>query len=525
MFIGTHLPTQHEQIQALQAKYNYAIHNGDYKPYTYPLGSFGVFLVIVYFLIPHRNKPFLASLRYVVWFTNLCFSIYIILNFRVRLMPADYGVGLITWWFVLWTTAIMVTYDGQTEFARIERVESAMGTSGTSKPQTKEAQNIANGQFVAADIDGGKEKMCVGWQEYPTKSVLERIDWVFDLLSNFRGMSWNWRIPSIPSPPKEVQEALRSQSSSSIKELSRPRPGQEPMSREQLLRKSSRWFAIGYLVLDFLRTITIHDPYFRGLGTEHTISYLPSVLRGSPVFHQAYRLLIGLFAAYWALGTIFLLAPLFFCGVLGADLIGVRGEPWMYPNEWGSYLSVFDRGLAGWWGIWWHQTFRFAFEAPSRRLIEKMHIDRRSFKGKALQMFMAFGLSGIMHACGSHTSIGDTRPIRGPFAFFILQPFGIVGQALLARAFQRAGIAHRVPLVLQRASIFVYVHVWFYFTAPLLIEDMAAGGLFLYEPVPFSIFRLCGLGGKEESSVCWPAPTKWLTWHKADAWWQSGIAM
>jgi hypothetical protein len=525
MLEGKHLPTQHQQIQTLQAKYNHSINNGDYKPYVYPLGSFGVFIVILYFLIPHRGRPLLASLRYVVWAANLCFSLYTILNFRVRVMPADYGVGLITWWFVLWTTAIMITYDGQVEFARIERDESGRKMLGNPKDENGEVMFSANGHDTRNGKNKANNTLHLKWQEYPVDSMVERLDWVLDLLSNFRGMSWNWRIPSIPDPPKEVQDALKSQNHNSIKQLSPPRPGQKPVSREQLLRDAKYWLVIGYLALDFLRTVTIHDPYFRGLGSEHTITYLPGILKFSPAFHRAYRLLIGLFAAYWALGTIFLLAPLFFCGHLDPNLIGVRGEAWMYPKEWGSYTSVFDRGLAGWWGIWWHQTFRFAFEAPSRKLIEKLNIDRRSFKGKALQMFIAFALSGSLHACGSITSIGDTRPLRGPFTFFILQPFGIMGQALLAKAFHKTGITHRLPVVLRRVSNFVFVHFWFFFTAPLLIDDMASGGLFLYEPVPFSIFRLLRLGGKDESSICWSSPLTWLKWHRADVWWQSGLAI
>jgi hypothetical protein len=310
-----------------------------------------------------------------------------------------------------------------------------------------------------------------------------------------------------------------------VKEFARPKPSLVPESQDRLLKHARDWFIIGYVCLDFLRTIVIHDPYYRGLGANHKIQYLPEVLQESPVFHQAYRLVIGLGAVYWGLATIFQLAPLFFVGILGADKIGVRGEPWMYPREWGSFTAVLDKGLAGWWAIWWHQTFRFAFEAPSRRLLEVLKMDRRSFQGKAVQLFLAFALSGSIHACGSYTAIGPTRPFRGPFMFFFLQPLGILSQMFLTKALQRAGVISRLPVFLCQVGNFVLVHTWFYYTAPLLIDDLATSGLLLYEPVPFSVFRLLGLGGPNESSICWSFPGKWLGWHKADAWWESGLSV
>jgi len=57
------------------------------------------------------------------------------------------------------------------------------------------------------------------------------------------------------------------------------------------------------------------------------------------------------------------LGPLFFAGILGRNLICVRREPWFYPDHYGNYSIVFDRGLAGWWGGWWHQMFRPGFDA------------------------------------------------------------------------------------------------------------------------------------------------------------------
>lgn len=46
---------------------------------------------------------------------------------------------------------------------------------------------------------------------------------------------------------------------------------------------------------------------------------------------------------------------------------------------------------------------RFAFEAPAKRIVEKMGVEFRSMKAKAVQLFVGFALSGFIHASGSHT--------------------------------------------------------------------------------------------------------------------------
>lgn len=130
----------------------------------------------------------------------------------MRTAPADYGVGLLTWWFVLWTTAVVVAHDGQLEFARIERVDGATRTVSLAQQKGNGTASAANVQAEGGPTHGEDSGVRLRWQEYPTGSLPERIEWVFDLLSNFRGMAWNWRIPSLPGPPKDVQKLLKEHS-------------------------------------------------------------------------------------------------------------------------------------------------------------------------------------------------------------------------------------------------------------------------------------------------------------------------
>ena len=163
----------------------------------------------------------------------------------------------------------------------------------------------------------------------------------------------------------------------------------------------------------------------------------------------------------------------------------------MYPDTWGSYAHVPDRGLAGWWAGWWHQTFRFAFAEPARKLVALARLDLRSRPAQLLRPAPAFAL----HACASYTQPGPTRPLRGPFCFFALQAAGVAAETLLARFLGAGeGVWRRLSVGVGRLVRLVYVHVRFHRTAPLLVDGFARGGLWLYEPVPVSPLRALGLG-------------------------------
>jgi hypothetical protein len=65
----------------------------------------------------------------------------------------------------------------------------------------------------------------------------------------------------------------------------------------------------------------------------------------------------------------------------------------------------------------------------------------------------------------------------------------------------------------------IYVNTWLYFTAPLFIEDMALGGWFLFEPVPFSILRGLGFGAKDDGFYAMHG--RILSWRRDG--WRTGI--
>jgi hypothetical protein len=112
--------------------------------------------------------------------------------------------------------------------------------------------------------------------------------------------------------------------------------------------------------------------------------------------------------------------------------------------------------------------------------------------------------------------------MKEPLVFFLLQAVGIFSEAVLKQAWHRATGGRVLPKWATNAFTFLYVHVWFYYTAPLLCDDFAKGGVWLFEPVPISLFRSLGLGVEGDSWWCWSGQP--VRWHRGDRWWKSGVA-
>lgn len=526
--------SHHHLIQFYYAQYDKGILAGDFEPFVYPFGSYGAFLVILYLLVPHRRRPWLRRLRVLAFAWMVAFAAYTIRYTRAKAMAPAMGLGLISAWSVIWALTTLVVHDAQTDFQRIERTEGVFRSQPLKKNEghrtnlpngsTGKKQNdpnIPNGSGTLGPTERHGES---AWQAFPASPFVERLDWVLDVFCNFRGVGWNWRTSSIPPPPSDVQEQLRRNSNGPPSHSTRVHPGQ-PYTysrRRELLIGNLKLFLIGYLILDFLKTIMMRDRYFWGIMNQPAPTYFPPFISKSPVLLRMYRLALTQLGIQWALLTIFSLAPLFFSGVLGPSVIGARAEPWMYPETWGPYSMVFDRGLAGWWAGWWHQTFRFAFEAPGRKLVSSLGLQRKSHVAKLVQLVVAFGLSGILHASGSYTAAGPTCPLN-LMAFFLLQAVGIFAEAVVGQALQPVARRLRLPKAVRSGLTWLYVHVWFYYTAPLLADDFARGGVWLLEPIPVSLLRGLGLGVEGDGWWCWADMS--LRWHRGGRWWKSGIAL
>ena len=529
------------QVKAYyEERYNAYIDSGEYLPFIYPWATLGAFLCLVYLLFDHRKSPTLQALRFPTFGILVAFSAWCILNMKARSAPAAYGVGLISAWGTLWTSALMFFNDCQTDFKRLEKADEAAlqktlssqnGTDSAYEKLPTAAKKLAKKAALQsseayATQTPSQRKGPVFWQAYPTH-LPSRVDWILDLFCNFRGIGWSFQTTGIPKPPKHIELQLLGYDS--------PQNASDPIktvSHTGITRFSSRQAVLQYILprliagtiaLDVIKTLMHHDAYFWGYMDAVPPSWLPTTIAQSAILVRSYRLLLSFAGITIALNCIFRLGPLFFCFILSPARIGLRGEAFLNPVDFfGNFSLVFEKGLAGWWGGFWHQTFRFAFEAPASRLLEFLKIEKKSQTGKLVGLAVAFGLSGCLHACGSYTQLGDTRPFRGPFSFFAMQAVGIVLQMGIAGQMKSRGISAKIPFFVSAIGNFAFTIVWMYWTAPLLVDDFAKGGVWLYEPLVISPLRILGYGAKDDNG--WDLWYGLVFWRTGKGWLDTGLA-
>lgn len=261
------------------------------------------------------------------------------------------------------------------------------------------------------------------------------------------------------------------------------------------------------------------DPYFV-TGPEH-VEALPAALAALPPAVLALRRTMmgfaGILCGLWMAFNTGALA----LALLGPPVIGFLADPWHLPSMTGSFANVLDRGLAGFWGGWWHQSFRFGFAAPTAWLIRRGYLTAGSPAAALVGALVAFLQSAFLHGVGSYTTVPPTKPWE-PAIFFFLSGVGGHLQYTLARTFR--GPIAQLPRWLRRLGNLVFVFVWLHLTCHFLLDDFGRCGLWLWEPVPFSLVRWAGFGSKGD---------KWWRldrdafphWYTGKHWWETGLAL
>ncbi|KAH8675687.1 membrane bound O-acyl transferase family-domain-containing protein [Xylariales sp. PMI_506] len=360
------------------------------------------------------------------------------------------------------------------------------------------------------------------WQEYPEDAPFStRLDWAFDICNSMRFTGWNWAIPVLPPyrPPPWFRESKAYQLPLSYLQNTSRHGYTRPASRKEFLAGRMPVMAACYLLIDFCAVYIIDDPYFiLGPNAEHPLppnlaALHPALLSVRRSFFAFFAILSGLYL-YWNLVVLTIMC-------LGGPLLGFRADPWHLASVNGSFSRVLDRGLAGLWGSWWHQSFRFGFAAPTTWLIRRGHLVKGSPAARVVGFLVAFAQSGFLHAAGSYTSLPRTRPWEPPL-FFLLAGVGTELQGAVARLF-RARL-ECLPRWVRRLGNLVFVIAWMHITCWFLIDDFGRSGLWLWEPVPFSFIRFFALGKPGDHCWRWDRPSV-PRWWTGKHWWDSGLGV
>jgi hypothetical protein len=572
-----HAPTHREVLTAYRTVFAARVAEGKLRPLVFPYHLSGCMILLVYLCIPHTKSPLIYAARWPVLAAILWFQWNLLWDVSSSSMAGAFMAGLVAAWGAVWSISWLLLYRLQFDARRVERrkVERrgsedrqvileqgntgyGLHVNGHSKAGEKISDQGArreNGSATTVNIDEGlrprgqanrtahREKAVKGqdrvnghaqtaprktdendredeeyfWQSYPD-NFQERLSWVTDLLMNFRGPGWNWAIPPMPALSPSIKAKLREPiddaSTSGVSSVGLRRFD----TRRELFKYRMPQFIMGYFLIDIIKTAFTKDPYY-SFGP-NTYALPPHLAKLTPFQLDLFRQCLNAAAIVIVLEMIFMLAPLTMCLLLGPKVIGLRGEAWYYPTTWGSFSNVLNKGLSGFWGGWWHQTFRFIFAAPTNYLIEKGYVKARSKEAKLCAPFFAFGISGILHAAGSITQLPRTKPWQAPI-FFMLHGLGILLQSFLC-AYLHPYI-FRLPKPIRQAGNLLFIWTWFWYTGWLLVDDFARGGVWLWEPLPISPMRALGYGVPGDSWWCWQDVS--VGWYTGKHWWESGIAI
>lgn len=552
-----HVSLYRQTLANRQSQYNATIASGKYTPFNYPWDSLpALYLLLAITLTPRLPLKLARAVRYVAFALIVLHSTYVVSHRRTLWFAGGYGIGLASAWGAIMAGALLLCNDVGRDFSRLEARPAQLKSAEVH--QTGSAATSVSSE-IAQPVDLTKRKIpgvynstnakqltCSGgeqpaiqpyrlvWQGFPYDSNgLHVIDWAVDLTTSFRGVNWNHRISTLePIDAPMPDTAPRDQSKATA----------IPVQTLRSIRlKGLQDIIVGYLLLDLLKTTMITDPYFLGLEPLESPTpwrWLAKVNDAVPIATRLVRLSMSLAGVITALTFIFSLSPLFFPVIL-PSLIDIPKitrapllEPCMYPPYWYPLTtSVFHSGLAGLWGKCWHQMFRYGISEPSRVLIKRLNLDRRGNSARIVQLLIAFGLSGTIHAAGSCTSFSleESHPLSGPLLFFLYQGVGIFVQSALAKLlYKQVPSTKNVPRPVKQSVNALVVMFYLYFTGPLLANDFARCGIWLFEPVPISVLRGLGFGpgGKDEGWWVWyQEGSRWMGWWKGDRWWERGIAI
>ncbi|EFW16479.1 hypothetical protein D8B26_005803 [Coccidioides posadasii str. Silveira] len=488
---------------------------GEILPLIFPHNFSSIFIVVAVLLVPWPRHNAFRFARHFAFCVVLYLNTLTIVNCRTLGMANSYGVGMGFIWLTIWSATLLVFRDVQGEFKRIERTREVR--ERRSNGVNAEANGHKNLQFWQSEIsspgNGGLSKtsgekttnslQCRAkyrWQSYPEK-FSHRFTWVLDVsMFSFRGTGWNWGNPTLPPSVAD------------------------PPTKYVLMSVLKKTF-IHYLRLDLVKILMVRDSYFWGLVDSPHPPFLAPLGHFAGFFAHIYRhflIYLGIVSSLTTLHGYLCIAYLLLSLFYGSSTrITVPIEaPWLYRGLFGPFSSVFDYGLAGGWGKWWHQIFRYGFVSPSDWMFQYLP---RFLRKKPIFLFLramiAFMLSGLIHACGSYTQFAPTHPLSGPFLFFILQFLGIVAQGLTSHLLSH--LPFPLPKWLKQWGNVAFTITWILLTGPLVANDFSRGGIWLFEPVPISPLRGFGFGTPDEGWWCWHG--KWFRMWKGEKWWQRGI--
>ena len=440
------IPTYEDTIERYRKEFLLKLERREISPFVIPADIVNYVLLVAY-LMTMRKPSHTSKILFLVAVVTL--SVHTLQTSRTLGLAYGTLIGISSSWCIALSTNLLFF----------------------SQPAESLKRRVAWSAPLERDI-GSKSRLSNQelWQGMP-KSAYKRLFWILDLLGSLRALHWS-----------HGQFRTRSSSTTCLQRRQYPSSVQGNLAKLLLL----------FLCVDCLKEIIARDSYFWGFTEsdppDYIKPYLPDV-----ICVKTYRMLVAFAVLYIAIELISASGNFFFVNILGPSHAGTWGNEWAYRSQFDDFDAICTRGLQGWWGSWWHQMFRSTLTSPANAIVSALDIQRQHLLARAIKIIVPFLVSGAIHATGSYTMWGDTRPINS-FLFFALQPAGIGLQIVGTWTLYWLTLMPRIPWHVRKATNLAFTVIWLLSTFPLLADDFARGGLWLTEPFPISVLQMVGLG-------------------------------
>ncbi|KAH7317781.1 hypothetical protein BKA65DRAFT_599769 [Rhexocercosporidium sp. MPI-PUGE-AT-0058] len=393
----------------------------------------------------------------------------------------SFGLGYIASIHALWAAELLLFRDPRKDFALLhfgsysplpplpaiaiveekkdDSEEEIVTIAAVEDKPTLEDQEVNKDRPTEKVTTNGSHR--IAWTEVYPESWWKRFVWVSKLVISLRYIGW---------ATSDTQIILYSSQP--------PPPSSKP--RTTFVIQKILVIALCICIMDVTNLYQYFDPYMqietpideafpRRLGgffaKYHLDFFSPRFIRIAVLGLQQYSLftLVGAIPA-----ALFVTVG----GVGLVDDFWGRVENW--PSLMGSPIAIAQKGLRGFWGIFWHQLFRNILTGPGKALSRALELPPKSTTAYAIQIIIAFGLSGALQSNTLPRNMSNISPLRYA-SFFWIHGACVLYEIIVVRAAAMLGLNGPRPLWASTALAFARV-AWtgivLYHTLPVIQDEL-----------------------------------------------------
>ncbi|KIX09593.1 uncharacterized protein Z518_00673 [Rhinocladiella mackenziei CBS 650.93] len=292
--------------------------------------------------------------------------------------------------------------------------------------------------------------------KYMAPWSLAKLRWAAALIFNLRGIRWNWQVKNVL-------------------------PTDETRRWHFVMRQSLRFFK--YLTIsDLLLQLAIRlfwtspDGQVGGMNSKYL------TIRHAHWGWSFVNTLVFGFGPYYFINMQYIFASIV------AVLFGISK-----PEDWSPLFGKLSQvtTVRSFWGQFWHQFIRRSVTSVSNWVLDSFAIPRGTVFSRYLQIWIAFGLSGFLHAQANlmlprPSNVTPDECVRGTMLYFLWQAAAITFEDAVQWAWVKAGGTLHPPSRFRTLIGYAWVVCSFWISLPWAADDMMRMRLMEKSFLPFS---------------------------------------